>query len=90
MRNAGYYEGKTDEEILVCGLLNVSVSPGDAEVRFTFPPGHCCDMYGAIHLAERYLPEVKRVFTHAPGDRYSDSRGTIYFRRPEGWHAQGI
>ena len=83
---------QSDDELalLVCGLDKVSVNPVDEEVRFILPPGHSCDMSGAIRLAKRYLPSVRRVHTWAPGDRYSVSAGTVYHRRPSGWHVQRI
>lgn len=46
-------------------------------------PGHCCDMGGAIHVAQGLMPEVETVITYS-----GDKPDTVYFREGNDWQAR--
>lgn len=53
---------------LMCGLNRVREEKNTQTVIMYFPEYHCCDMGGAIIVAERFNPDVRNIQTYS-GDR---------------------
>lgn len=70
------------ERLLHCGLLSYEVRFGPRSVVLRLPPGHCCDMGGAITIATTLLPSCWEIDTWS-----GDVRDTGYKRASEGtWY----
>ena len=69
--------GTTYSSKLQCGFHGWRVL-ADGEIALDMPDGNCCDMDGAIEIAEKIMPSVWRIVTFSGGVMdtvYGNSRG---------------
>lgn len=56
---------KEMNELMWCVVERVELVPADAVVKFHMAQGNCCDMLGAITVANGLLQGVKRIETYS-------------------------